>query len=112
MINMLKLTQNMCLVNDQDSETFSSWLLNIGHGCGRSDDKMIHLPQDMVSPDVETFVAEIYPTLRSSPPPPPKYFLNRIILRPQNNNIDSMNNDLLSIMSGEEQVFYSADTVA
>ena len=31
---------------------------------------------------------------------------------PQNNDIDSMNNRLLSIMSGEEQVFYSADTVA
>jgi len=111
-INVLKLTQNMRLVNDPDSETFSSWLLDIGHGRGRSDDETIPLPQDMVSPDVETFLAEIYPALGSSPPPAPEYFLDRIILAPRNNDVDSMNNDLLSLMSGEEQVFYSADTVA
>ena len=111
-INVLKLTQNMCLVNDPDSETFSSWLLDIGHGRGCSDNETIPLPQDMVSPDVETFLAKIYPALGSSPPPAPEYFLDRIILAPRNNDVDSMNNNLLSLMSGEEQVFYSADTVA
>ena len=96
-INLLKLTQNMRLVNDPDSETFSSWLLDIGHGRGCSDDETIPLPQDMVSPDVETFLAKIYPTLGSSPPPAPEYFLDRIILAPRNNDVDSMNNDLLTL---------------
>ncbi|KAF9642801.1 hypothetical protein BDM02DRAFT_3231335 [Thelephora ganbajun] len=35
-----------------------------------------------------------------------------MILAPRNNDVDGMNNKLLSMMSGEEQVFYSTDTVA
>ena len=35
-----------------------------------------------------------------------------MILVPQNNDVDDLNKTLLSMMSGDEQVFYSADSVA
>ena len=111
-IKVLKLTQNMRLVNDPGAREFSSWLLDIGHGRGHNDDETISLPREMISPDVNAFISNIYPGLGSSPPPPPEYFLDRMILAPRNNDVDDMNNKLLNMMSGEEQVFYSADTVA
>jgi hypothetical protein len=111
-IETLKLKQNMRLVNDPGAEAFSSWLLDVGHGRGRGDDETISLPQEMIVPDVDTFIAAIYPGIGSTPPPPPEYFLDRMILAPRNNDVDDMNNVLLRMMSGEEQVFFSADTVA
>ena len=71
----------MYLGNDPDPRVFSSWLLDVGHGRGRSDDETISLPREMVVPDVDTFVSEIYPEVRSTPPSP-EYFLDRIILAP------------------------------
>ena len=103
-IEVLRLKQNMCLGNDPDPRVFSFWLLDVGHGRGRSDDETISLPREMVVPDVDTFVSEIYPEIRSTPPPP-EYFLDRIILAPRNNDVDGTNNKLLGMMSGGEQVF-------
>ena len=111
-IKILKLIRNMRLANDPDAQAFCTWLLDISHGRGRSDDETIPLPQEVISPDLDTFVAEIYPSISSNPPPPPEYFLDRIILAPRNNDVEDMNRKLLSMMSGDEQVFVSADTVA
>ena len=71
----------MYLGNDPDPRVFSSWLLDVGHGRGRSDGETISLPRKMVVPDVDTFISEIYPEVRSTPPSP-EYFLDRIILAP------------------------------
>ena len=38
--------------------------------------------------------------------------LDRIILAPQNNDVDRMNNQLLSRTASEEQVFYSVNSIA
>ncbi|KAF9790957.1 hypothetical protein BJ322DRAFT_998906, partial [Thelephora terrestris] len=65
----------------------------------------------MVSQDLDTFVTEIYPGIGSNPPLPAEYFLDQMILAPHNNDVDQMNDKLLSMMSGEEQVFHSADLV-
>ena len=111
-IEVLRLKQNMRLADDPDAQAFSSWLLDIGHGRGCSDDDTISLPREMVVPDVDAFITDIYPGIGSTPSPPPEYFLDRIILAPRNNDVDDMNNRLLDMMSGEEQTFYSADTVA
>ena len=81
----------MCLVNDPDTHMSSSWLLAIGNRCGYHKDETMLLPQEMISLE---------------------YFLDWIILIPQKNNVDSMNDRLLSLIFGEEQVFFSTDTVA
>ena len=111
-IEVLKLTRNMRLANDPDAQAFSSWLFDVGHGRGCSEDNSISLPREMISPDVSAFIEETYPGIGSNPPPLPEYFLNRMILAPRNNDVDNMNNKLLSMMSGEEQVFFSTNTVA
>jgi ATP-dependent DNA helicase PIF1 len=101
----------MRLVNDPESQEFSSWLLDVGHGWSCSDNGTIPLPPNMISSDLDVFIDEIYPVVASNPPPPPGYFLDWIILAPRNSDVDDMNIKLLSMMSGEEQVFYSADSV-
>jgi len=65
----------------------------------------------MIVPDVDAFIANVYPGVKSTPPPPPEYFLDRIILAPRNNGVGDMNTKLLDMIPDEEQVFYSADTV-
>ena len=111
-IEILRLVQNMWLVGDPDAWEFSSWLLNIGHGNGCGEDGATLLPQEMISPNLDAFVAEIYPTIGSDPPPAAEYFLERMILAPQNSDVDDLNHKLLSLMLGEERVFHSADSVA
>ena len=110
-IKVLKLTQNMRLVSDPGAHEFSSWLLDVGHGRGCSDNGTIPLPPAMISQDLDTFITQVYPTIGSHPPPPAEYFFNRMILAPRNNDVDDLNTNLLSMMSGNEQVFYSADSV-
>ena len=80
-VEVFKLTQNMRLVDDPDSQGFSSWLLEIGHGRGCSNDgsETVPLPQQMIIPDLSAFVANIYPSIGPSPPPPPEYFLKWVI---------------------------------
>lgn len=65
----------------------------------------------MISLNIDTFVAEIYSSLRSIPPLPPEHFLNRMIFAPWNNDINNMNSKLLNMMLGEEQVFYGTNTM-
>ncbi|KAF9780648.1 hypothetical protein BJ322DRAFT_1011899, partial [Thelephora terrestris] len=64
----------------------------------------------MVAPDLEAFMSQVYPGIRSDPHPPGDYFLERIILAPRNSDVGDLNRRILDLMSGEE-VFLSADTV-
>ena len=89
----------MHLVDDPGARVFSSWLLDVSHGRGCSDNETISLP------GVDTFISEIHPGIGFAPPSPPEYFGDRIILAPRNNDVDNTNNKLLGMMSDEEQVF-------
>ena len=101
----------MHLVDDPGARVFSSWLPDVSHDRGRSDNEPISIPREMVVPGVDTSISEIHPGIRFTPPSPPEYFGDRIILALRNNDVDNTNNKLLGMMSDEEQVFYSADTV-
>ena len=110
-INVLKLTQNMRVATDPNAQAFSSWLLDIGHGRGRAADETICLPPGMVAPDLETFISRVYPGIGSFPHPPGDYFLDRMILAPRNSDVGELNRRILELVSGEEEVFLSADSV-
>jgi hypothetical protein len=110
-IKVLKLTQNMRVASDPNAQAFSSWLLDIGHGRGRTANDTIHLPQGMVAPDPETFISEVYPGIGSIPHPPGDYFLDRMILAPRNSDVGDLNRRIFELMSGEEEVFLSVDSV-
>jgi hypothetical protein len=110
-ITVLKLTQNMRVASDPNARVFSSWLLDIGHGRDRAADETIHLPREMVAPDLETFIGQVYPGIGSAPHPPGDYFLDRMILAPRNSDVGDLNRHILELMSGEEEVFLSVDSV-
>jgi len=110
-IQVLKLIQNMHVASNPDAREFSSWLLDIGHGRGRTVDETICLHRGMVAPDLETFIDQVYPGVGSVPHPPGDYFLDRMILAPQNSDVRDLNQRILELMSGEEEVFLSMDSV-
>ena len=110
-VKVLKLTRNMRVANDPNAQAFSSWLLDIGHGRRRAEDETVCLPQHMVAPDLETFLSHIYPSIRSTPHPSGDYFLDRVILTPRNSDVRDLNQRILKLMSGEEEVFLSVDSV-
>ena len=110
-IKVLRLTQNMRIASDPNAQSFSSWLLDIGHGRGRTADETICLPEQMVVPDLEAFIGQVYPGVGSVPHPPGDYFLDRMILAPRNSDVGELNRRILGSMSGEEEVFLSVDSV-
>jgi hypothetical protein len=110
-VKVLKLIQNMRIASDPDARSFSSWLLDIGHGRGRAPDETICLPERILSPDLETFINQVYPGIGSVPHPPGEYFMDRMILAPRNSDVGDLNRQILESMSGEEVVFLSVDSV-
>ena len=110
-VRVLKLIRNMRVADTPDAHSFSSWLLEIGHGHGLASDATVQLPHEMVALDIDTFVDGIYPGIRSSPPPPPDYFLNRTILSPWNSDVADLNARILNMMPGEAESLLSIDSV-
>lgn len=62
----------------------------------------------------EALINHIYPGLSTLPlnPPPHQYFSERMILSSRNDDVDDLNDLMLNIFPGEEQTFFSQDTVA
>ena len=110
-IKILRLVQNMRVASDPDAQSFSSWLLDIGHGRGHASNETVHLPERMVAPDPEAFISRVYPGIGSIPHPPGGYFLDRMILAPRNSDVGDLNRQILNLMSGEEEVFLSVDSI-
>jgi hypothetical protein len=110
-VEVLTLIRNMRVASTPDAHSFSSWLLDIGHGRGLADDGTLQLPHGMIASDVDTFINEIYPGIRSSPPPPPNYFLDRMILSPRNSDVADLNTRILDMLPGEAESLLSADSV-
>ena len=110
-IKVLRLTRNMRVVDDPNAQAFASWLLDIGHGRGRTANETIRLPREMVAAGLETFINQVYPGIRSAPHPQGEYFLERMILAPRNSDVGDLNQWILELMSGEEEVFLSVDSV-
>lgn len=108
-IKVLHLKQNMRAQGDPD---FAQWLLDVGHGRLTAANGTFKFPAEMrVGPDVKDLIKEIYPGLDSLPHPPDQYFLDRSILSARNDDVDSLNHDMLKIFPGEEIMFHSADSV-
>ena len=65
----------------------------------------------MVATGLETFINRVYPGIGSAPHSQGEYFLEQMILAPQNSDIGDLNQRILELMSGEEEVFLSVDNV-
>ncbi|XP_056694876.1 uncharacterized protein [Spinacia oleracea] len=120
---VLKLTRNMRLQvgrsdsNNNEIREFSEWILKIGDGkVGEPNDGEgtveIHddnLIKEATNP-VEAIVNSTYPSILQNLWDP-KYFQERAILAPTHDNVEAINDYLLSLMQGEEKEYLSSDTI-
>jgi hypothetical protein len=116
-VEVLNLRINIRLLNNtafdgsqiQEAE-FAQWLLEVGHGTQIDDNRTITFNPMMRVRTVDQLISSIYPDIHNMIPPP-QYFLDRMILAPRNTEIEQINKAVLQQMSGNEFVFYSADSV-
>ena len=113
-INVIHLHQNMWLRDDPEADSFSKWLLKIGHGENIDENNEVEIPSDMRTTDTNSLMHFVYPNLELSSqanPPPANYFLQQIILAPQNSNVNVTNEILLDKMPGNTKIYYSANNI-
>ncbi|XP_010451254.1 PREDICTED: uncharacterized protein LOC104733370 [Camelina sativa] len=120
---VLKLTKILRLHKARNSmdagalATFSKWLLDIGDGkINESDsgDVEIEILDDLLinisGNPIEAIVKEIYGeqfTRRTDP----NFFSERAILSPRNDDVDKINQFMLSKLPGEERQYLSSDSI-
>ena len=120
---VLTLTRNMRLasVNSEIdaaiAKDFSEWILSVGDGkVGDVDDveASIQIPPDLLITDVDDLVSSIvrstYPTL-SDIQNPAQFYQERAILAPTNEIVETVNDYVLSSLSGDEHEYLSADSI-
>ncbi|XP_071727993.1 uncharacterized protein [Rutidosis leptorrhynchoides] len=102
----------------KDMREFADWILKIGEGKinepndGEAD---VEFPDELLlksnSNSVETMVNSTYPSLQDHLTDP-KFFQDRAILATTNEEVDSINEYILSTIPGEEKIYYSSDTLS
>lgn len=90
---------------------FAQWLLDVGHGSLNDAEGRVALPTSMRCDDTRALIDAVHPGVQSRPSPPPNYFLERVILAPRNDEVHSLNRDVLDLSDGEDCFYPSADTV-
>jgi len=116
-LQVLHLHQNMRLnVGVEEEKNFAQWQLDVGHGKHTDDLCNIKLLDSMKLEEntTEALIQHIYPGLSTLPLDPPlhQYFSDRMILSSRNDDVDELNKAMLDAFSGEEQTFFSQDSVA
>ena len=101
----------------EKQEEFMNYLLRIGNGLEPTvkcsmDEESIKIKNIMVSKstNLDNFIDEVYPNI-SNVKIDSSYALERTILTPKNEDVDSINVKVLNKMNGKEFVYYSADDV-
>ena len=113
-VKVLKLTENMWLNTQVEAEkNFAKWQLEIGHGKHTDDAKNIKLPDHFKCAEntVDSLIATVYSGINGFPHPPDHYFAERTILTSRNDDVDDINEKMLSEFPGQEKEFLSADSV-
>ncbi|XP_006279329.2 uncharacterized protein LOC17874456 [Capsella rubella] len=119
---VLKLTENMRLrkgVNNVQSDAlaeFSKWLLDIGDGKinePNDGEVEIEIPEDLLTASedpIHAIVHEIYGKSFAKENDP-KFVKRRAILSPRNEDVDKINQYMLSQLPGEERRYLSLDSI-
>jgi ATP-dependent DNA helicase PIF1 len=113
-IQVLKLTQNMRLnAADEHEHEFAQWQLDIGHRRHADENGDINLPDHLHCGEntIESLIQTIYPGITYHVPPTDQYFAERTLLASCNDDVDSINKDILRQFPGEVQTFLSADSI-
>ncbi|CAM1299818.1 Uncharacterised protein r2_g976 [Pycnogonum litorale] len=112
-VQKLTLQTNMRahLTGDVKASDFAKNLLNIGNGTlGNNVDGTINVPSHVAMPSAEALQETVFPNLtynfKSA-----RWLRERAILAPRNDDVDSINNDLLKKIPGQQQHYKSIDTM-
>ncbi|XP_024006634.1 uncharacterized protein LOC112083134 [Eutrema salsugineum] len=119
----LQLKTNMRLLrgdndfNNQEIEEFAKWILDIGDGKLNIHDTIedeLEIPADLLisgeGDPVKRIVSEIYGQSYTTTPDQ-VFFQERAILSPRNQDVDVINEFMLSELKGEEYEYLSADSI-
>ncbi|XP_021745359.1 ATP-dependent DNA helicase PIF1-like [Chenopodium quinoa] len=112
-VQLLHLTQNMRSIQDPE---FAAFLLRVGDGCEPTvDEDMIKLPSSICAGNgdnisVDNLIHQIFPNLTEHVGDV-SYMVQRAIITPTNDEVDMLNEKILTEFVGEEKTYYSCDTV-
>ncbi|CAH9109240.1 unnamed protein product, partial [Cuscuta europaea] len=96
-------------------KSFADWILQIGDGVVGDDEdgeSMIEIPQTFLAPfisnPIESIVSCTYPDILENGTNP-SYLTSRAILAPTIEDVDMINNYMLSLNTSEEKIYLSSD---
>jgi hypothetical protein len=120
-ITLLRLEENVRLMGGdmtdlerQRAADYASYILRIGDGIEQSErpDHIKLLPSMLLhSNTVEALVDHVYPGLRDGVPTP-EFLAERAVLAARNVDVNSLNDDLLGRLPGDEREYKSIDSVS
>ena len=116
-LEILHLTQNMRVGEEQEEREFANWQQEVGEGKHTNNEGDISIPPKFhcTQNTVECLIATIYPNLHNLLPAQgtnDRFFSERIILSARNSEVDELNLLMLNDFPGQIREYYSADTVA
>ena len=109
-VQELKLKTNTRLEQGKENLDYAKWLLKIGEGQDSPDSK-VKFPESMrCSPNTaQGLIAALYPNIQVPGITGDQYFLERTILAPRNDDVHSLNSEVLDCLPGERKTYRSAD---
>ncbi|XP_060855642.1 ATP-dependent DNA helicase PIF6-like [Metopolophium dirhodum] len=112
-IKILELKTSMrVLCTDQDNINFVKDLLLIGKGEFQATNDKINIKSFCYSvPTITKLVQNVYPNIQNISSKSLKWFQERAILSPTNEQVDKINDLILSRFDAQSQMYYSVDTV-
>ncbi|EOA38774.1 hypothetical protein CARUB_v10010998mg [Capsella rubella] len=109
--------QNIASTDAREIEEFSKWILSIGEGkVNEPNDGIaeIDIPEDILISEaqspLESIIKAVYGTTFAMENDP-KFFQERAILAPTNEDVNSINDLMLSALNGEERIYLSSDSI-
>ena len=92
---------------------FAKWQLEIGHGQHTDEAGNIKLPDHFKCREntVKSLISNIYPGINDILHSPDHYFAQWTIFTSRNDDVDDINEKMLSEFPGQEKEFLSADSV-
>ncbi|KAL9299412.1 putative DNA helicase [Arabidopsis thaliana] len=113
----MRLLQDIDINEAREIEDFSKWILTVGEGkLNEPSDGVTHIqiPDDILIPKgdnpIEWIIKAVYGTTFAQKRDP-KFFQHKAILCPTNDDVNSINDHMLSKLTGEERIYRSSNSI-
>ncbi|KAL9285915.1 putative DNA helicase [Arabidopsis thaliana] len=113
----MRVLQDIDINEAHKIEDFSKWILVVGEGnLNQPNDGItkIQIQDDILIPEgdnpIESIIKAVYGTYFAEERDP-KFFQDKAILCPTNDDVNSINDHMLSKLTGEEKIYRSSDSI-